>query len=257
MHFSILFHNFAKGKLHLGIIAQASLASSALAYTLFRHNNSNMNINRLIGTFFKDQEPSPMIEVFDKENVYSTYRDIVSILNYNPDIELTILQGLSYCFYEILDNVLTHSEKECGTVLMSYHDDEKKIQILVADDGIGIRKSLSANPKYSNISEEEALTMCIEDSVTDGKGMGFGLYSTLRLVNNVGSIMKIVSGDNMLVCDSSGVNVENTSFWQGTIVYIELHSNKEIMPEEILGNKTNCVADYNDMFDGDGLDELW
>ncbi|MDD6895258.1 MAG: ATP-binding protein [Prevotellaceae bacterium] len=217
-----------------------------------------MNINRLIETFFQNQKPSPTIEVFDKENIYSTYRDIVSILNYNPNIELTILQGLSYCFYEILDNVLTHSEKECGTVLMSYRQDEKKIQILVADDGIGIRKSLSANPKYSELTEEEALTMCIEDSVTDGKGMGFGLYSTLRLVENVGTTLTIVSGDNKLICDNNGINIEKTSFWQGTIVYFELHSNKEIIPEEILGSKTNCVSDFNEMFDiDDGLNDLW
>ena len=141
---------------------------------------------------------------------------------------------------------------------MSYRQDEKKIQILVADDGIGIRKSLSANPKYSELTEEEALTMCIEDSVTDGKGMGFGLYSTLRLVENVGTTLTIVSGDNKLICDNNGINIEKTSFWQGTIVYFELHSNKEIIPEEILGSKTNCVSDFNEMFDiDDGLNDLW
>lgn len=47
--------------------------------------------------------------------------------------------------------------------------------MLVADDGQGIHSSLTENDKYARLSEPEALEMCIQDSVTDGKGMGFGL----------------------------------------------------------------------------------
>lgn len=47
--------------------------------------------------------------------------------------------------------------------------------MLVADDGQGIHSSLTENDKYARLSELEALEMCIQDSVTDGKGMGFGL----------------------------------------------------------------------------------
>ena len=39
------------------------------------------------------------------------------------------------------------------------------------------------------------------DGVTDGKGMGFGLYSTSRLVQNVGITLEIHSGNSMLVYD--------------------------------------------------------
>ena len=59
---------------------------------------------------------------------------------------------------------------------MRYLPEENKIQILVADDGIGVKASLSTNPKYETISEEEAVRTCIMDGVTDGKGMGFGLF---------------------------------------------------------------------------------
>ena len=67
-----------------------------------------------------------------------------------------MLQALSYCFYEVLDNVLTHSERKCGTAIMHYASETNKIQILVADDGIGVAASLRANPKYANISESDA-----------------------------------------------------------------------------------------------------
>lgn len=67
------------------------------------------------------------------------------------------MQTLSYCFYEILDNVLTHSMKSCGMVVLKYVPDETKIQIMVVDDGIGIHRSLTGNEVYRDISEAEAL----------------------------------------------------------------------------------------------------
>lgn len=70
-----------------------------------------MNVDKLIHKYFKGNQLSPTIEVFDNDTIYNTYTDIVKLLNGHPDIELTMLQGLSYCFYEVLDNVLTHSEK--------------------------------------------------------------------------------------------------------------------------------------------------
>ena len=35
-----------------------------------------MNINRLINSYFLCQEPAPTIEVFDKDTIYSTYKDM-------------------------------------------------------------------------------------------------------------------------------------------------------------------------------------
>lgn len=136
-----------------------------------------MNIDRLLSTYFEDCSSLPTIEVFDNENIYDVYVDIVNTLKNTPDIELSVTQLLSYCFYEILDNVLTHSGKNNGTVLMHYNAAHANIRILVADDGIGIQKSLSENTEYRDYSESEALRVCVKDRVTDGKGMGYGLYS--------------------------------------------------------------------------------
>ena len=111
------------------------------------------------------------------------------------------MQALSYCFYEVLDNVLTHSGKTCGTAISLYSPTKSMIQILVADDGMGIQQSLAQNPLYAQLSEPEAIEKSIQDSVTDGKGMGFGLYSTSRLIKNVGIRLEIHSGRHILVYD--------------------------------------------------------
>ena len=105
-----------------------------------------MNIDSLLNYYFKDCNAQPLIEVFDTENIYNVYSDIVKSLTNYPDIELSVMQALSYCFYEVLDNVLTHSGKTCGTAISLYSPTKSMIQILVADDGMGIQQSLAQNP---------------------------------------------------------------------------------------------------------------
>ncbi len=120
-----------------------------------------MNVDGLLKKYFAQSNIAPSIEVFDKDSIYSVYSDIVKLLNSYPDIELSILQALSYCF---------HSEKICGTVIMRYLPDNNLIQVLVADDGIGVQKSLSANPIYEFITEQDAVLSCINDRVQMVKG---------------------------------------------------------------------------------------
>lgn len=69
-----------------------------------------MNIDKIINKYFESSS-LPNIEVFDNENIFAVYSDIINILKNSPEIELSILQVLSYCLYEVLDNVLTHSSK--------------------------------------------------------------------------------------------------------------------------------------------------
>ncbi|MBQ7570725.1 MAG: hypothetical protein IJT19_00620 [Bacteroidaceae bacterium] len=217
-----------------------------------------MNIDTLLNRYFGDASSLPTIEVFDNDNIYDVYVDIVKTLKNSPDIELGVLQLLSYCFYEILDNVLTHSGKKTGTVLMYYEPERSSIKILVADDGMGIWQSLSANVAYKDVTEAEAIRLCLKDRVTDGKGMGFGLYSTICLIKNVGIVMEIHSGQHLLRTDGETEQVNEAPLWQGTIIYFELHTDREIDPNSILENRADAESEFNETFiDTSDLDELW
>lgn len=217
-----------------------------------------MNLDGLLHKYFRECLSLPIIEMFDNESIYNVYEDIVNTLKKQPDIELGILQTLSYCFYEILDNVLTHSKKQCGTVVLKYTPEKAKIQILVVDGGIGIRQSLAENEIYRDISESEALEKCMRDRVTDGKGMGFGLYSTACLIRQAGIVLNLHSGNHILISDGVSEQIKETDFWQGTVVYFELYSNKEIDPNAVLENRTDAAASFNEAFlDIEDLDNLW
>lgn len=217
-----------------------------------------MDVSKLLNNYFISVKGDVSINVFDASTINAVYQRVISMLTNQLKIEVSFLQGFSYCFYEILDNVLTHSGKEIGTVITYYDSINDSLRILVADDGIGVMASLSADDRYANITETEALLECIRDTVTDGKGMGFGLYATSRLAKSVGLRFEIASGSHKLVYENGCYNVVDIKEWSGTIVYLDLHTNKELDPNEVVAYRTDCVSEYNDMFiDDSNLNNLW
>lgn len=217
-----------------------------------------MNVSSLLKQYFVSHTNDVAIDVFDEKNIYSVYQRVLETLTQHINIETTLLQALSYCFYEILDNVLTHSGKELGTVITYYDPEGHSLSLLVADDGQGIRASLAENDKYANVTEPEALEMCIRDSVTDGKGMGFGLYTTSLLIRDAGLRFNLRSGCHTLWLQDDGATIIESEPWQGTIVYLQLRTDKEIDPEKVVANRTNAAEQYNEIFLNDNeLEELW
>lgn len=217
-----------------------------------------MNVSTLIKQYFAPHGDDVAIDVFDEKNIYAVYQRVIETLTKHVNIETTLLQALNYCFYEILDNVLTHSGKELGTVITHYDPDRHTLSLLVADDGKGVRASLAENIKYASLSEPDALEMCVRDSVTDGKGMGFGLYSTSLLARDAGLRFDIRSGSHTFSLRDGNRNISTSPEWQGTIVYLQLRTDKEIDPAEVVANRTNVAEQYNEVFLNDNeLEKLW
>ena len=111
-----------------------------------------MNVDTLLHQYFP-QAGNACIELFDDQNIQQVYRRLVEVLIHQPEVETSLLQAMSYCFYEVMDNVLIHSGKTVGIVITNYSEAEHLIQILVADDGMGIHESLAKNSNYSTLFE--------------------------------------------------------------------------------------------------------
>lgn len=216
-----------------------------------------MNVDTLLHQYFPVAD-SVCIEMFDEKNIQQVYRRLVEVLIHQPEVETSLLQAMSYCFYEVMDNVLIHSGKTVGIVITNYSEDQHLIQILVADDGMGIQASLAQNSEYSSITEPQALEYCIKDRVSDGKGMGFGLYSTSRLINTAGHKLIIRSGNHTLSANGD-MQIAESEPWIGTIVCFELRSNMDIDPSSVVDHRTDPAEEFNELFleDDPGLDKLW
>ena len=211
----------------------------------------------LLDKYFKD-EKNVSIDVFDAQTLNTVYKDVVAAMTSHLEIEVSVLQALSYCLYEMMDNVHIHSGKPLGTAMTCFDSVRNTMSILIADDGMGIKASLSENEKYSEISEAEALRMCLQDKITDGKGMGFGLYTTSRLVDRIGKEFVLHSGTHKLVRKDGTESVIENGFWQGTLIYMVIGTGEEIDPNQIVDHRTNVVEDYNETFvESSEIESLW
>ena len=216
-----------------------------------------MDVAFLIDKYFKDAK-NVSIDVFDAHTLNNVYKDVITAMTSNLEIEVSVLQALSYCLYEMMDNVHIHSGKPLGTAMTHYDKAQKTLSILIADDGMGVQASLSENEKYKDISEAEALKMCLEDKITDGKGLGFGLYTTSRLVDSIGKEFILHSGSHKLIRKDGVESVVENGFWQGTLIYMVIGTGEEIDPNQIVDHRTNAAEEFNETFvETNELESLW
>ena len=216
-----------------------------------------MDVAFLLDKYFKGTK-DVSIDVFDAQTLNAVYKDIIGAMTSHFEIEVSVLQALSYCLYEIMDNIHIHSGKPLGTAMTSYDSNQKTLSILIADDGMGIKASLSENEKYKDITEAEAVRMCLEDKITDGKGMGFGLYTTSRLVERTGKEFILHSGTHKLVRKDGNESVMENDLWQGTLIYMVIGTNEEIDPNQVVDHRTDVEDEYNEAFvETEELESLW
>ena len=216
-----------------------------------------MDVAFILDSYFKSKE-NVSIDVFDAQTLNAVYRDVVTAMTSHFEIEVSVLQALSYCLYEMMDNVHIHSGKPLGTAMTQYDDNNKVLRILIADDGMGIRESLAGNENYKDITEPDALRLCLEDTITDGKGMGFGLYTTSRLVNSIGKVFILHSGRHKLIIKDGLTSVVENGFWQGTLIFMEIGTGKEIDPNSVVDYRADAAEEYNEAFVETGeLETLW
>lgn len=216
-----------------------------------------MDIAFLLDKYFKGKD-NISIDVFDAQTLNAVYQNVIKSMTSHLEIEVSVLQALSYCLYEMMDNVHIHSGKPLGTAITHYDSHSQTMQILIADDGMGVLASLSENSKYYNITEAEALKLCLQDKITDGKGMGFGLYTTSRLIDSIGQKFILHSGNHKLIREHGTESIIENGFWQGTLIYMEIHTGQEIDPNQIVEHRTNIVEEYNETFvESKELESLW
>lgn len=99
-----------------------------------------MDVAFLLKQYFSEDE-NVSIDVFDAHTLNDVYIQVLNTLTSHFEIEVSILQSLSYCFYEMLDNVHIHSGKPLGTAITHFDKENNVLKVLVADDGVGIRET--------------------------------------------------------------------------------------------------------------------
>lgn len=198
---------------------------------------------------------------FDAVSIYELQEKLNFILYQNADISKEILQLLYYCLNEIMDNVLVHSKLDHGWVSCQYFNHAKEIRLIICDTGNGIHRSLTTNPKtkYPDISEDDALRLCIQRGVTNGEGLGFGLFATSEFIKKNQGDLLIYSGDHFLTVDSKTVDLRKGGHWKGTFVFLRINTEIPVDYHEIMPDNHSLPDDYQEFIEKklDFSNDLW
>jgi anti-sigma regulatory factor (Ser/Thr protein kinase) len=168
---------------------------------------------------------SVQIQKYTSENQLQVLNSILKVLREKSALNDNVYASLDYCFNEILDNVLNHTDEKVGWVVAQYFENINSIRLIVCDFGMGIQQSL--NQKH-NFTEDEAIAKCIESGVTNGKGQGHGLYATASFVKLNKGWLSLFSGKRKLNVSEKGTIVKNIEGWQGTCVYVRINTNVSV-----------------------------
>ena len=180
---------------------------------------------------------SVQIQKYTSENQLLVLNSILKVLREKSSLNDDVYASLDYCFNEILDNVLNHTEEKIGWVVAQYFENINSIRLIVCDFGMGIHKSL--NQKH-DFTEEEAIAKCIESGVANGKGQGHGLFATASFIKLNKGWLSLFSGNKKLNVSEKGTIVKDIEGWQGTCVYIRINTNVEVDYKEF----TSPFYDY-------------
>ena len=107
---------------------------------------------------------------------------------------------------ELVDNFARHSEDQLAACAVQYYPNLQKLAFAIGDCGVGIRSSLSENPKYQEYSQRrhhDAALKAFEPSVTGGIEGGMGLAVVRGEVLKLWGAVRLSTGDGYVTMSNS------------------------------------------------------
>jgi anti-sigma regulatory factor (Ser/Thr protein kinase) len=108
------------------------------------------------------------------------------------------LRSLRTMTFELTENVVQHSEARRGLVVFEFRPGAGAFNLAIHDEGIGIRRSLTRNPKYQDLGDDLAAiasSMGAGATAEPGTGGGMGLFLARMVIRDNGGRLMLRSGD--------------------------------------------------------------
>jgi anti-sigma regulatory factor (Ser/Thr protein kinase) len=164
------------------------------------------------------------------------------------------LAAIEWSLNEITDNVINHSKSEIGGLvqLSTFRRDQKRIEYVVCDTGVGIPQTLREGMPEIR-SDNEALDFAIREGVTKNKvsNQGNGLFGAFQVSCVSEGYMEIHSGCGILRYNKKdGLHITRVTVpFHGTLVVSCIdYSNPGLLGEALkFGGKIHQPADFLEM----------
>lgn len=174
-----------------------------------------------------------------------------NILIKDNDILMSLL---SYCIREIIRNTLEHNflyqkgyaGQLCNVYIAAQnHYKQKKIELVFADNGVGIKRTLEDSGfSVKNSNDSNFLKIALKPGVSSQSNVskrtqdlnesqwnnsGFGLYMTSEIMKKIGNF-KIYSYNGGLKVDNTGIHdiAKDGLYIPGTIIKLEVDSSTRL-----------------------------
>ncbi|MHA6609280.1 hypothetical protein [Photobacterium damselae] len=150
-----------------------------------------------------------------------------------------LVDALTFSIREIMRNVYEHSGSKSIEYCAQYWPTYHKVEIAIADNGIGLRESLKLNPFVEVENDSDAIQQALMPAISSKnyKGAridtsnpwhnsGFGLYMSSRICRLGGSFL-VCSGDHGIKLNEMGkehINLDHPC--TGTVVRMVLNTSK-------------------------------
>jgi len=109
----------------------------------------------------------------DFEDVQQLVDSFVREISQVSICESGVLEGLTWCLNEVMDNVLQHSKANFGYAMGQIHQSTKHIAFCVFDYGQGIYNSLK-DTQYTPRHPIDAITLAVKEGITRDSDLGQG-----------------------------------------------------------------------------------
>ena len=209
------------------------------------HYASRVNFFQLVGipyeeNFNRRDSKGRFTEItpFNHRTAVNICSKVVDLIQENTQMGVDVIDSMDYCLMEIIDNADRHSRVGSGFVFAQRFGKTKTQKILVVDGGIGIHQSLRSNPKFSKITENQALDLCVKQGVSCSNSGGNGLFFSQKFIQLNSGNFSLYSGNSCFSIQNGSINsVRNAPYWGGTLVFLEINEQIEVRIEDVVGSE--------------------
>ena len=163
-----------------------------------------------------------------------TNKIIQNAHNLTTEDRKDLSEYLLYLVSEMMDNVVSHAQSRYGGYITAqYYPQKKKVQVVIIDNGLGLKKTLSH--KYPLETESNAISKALEEKVTGSnsfstynnvpKHAGLGLFFLTKIIQETDGKLFIVSNNTIFHLRDNSFTELQTPF-NGTIICFEIEVDK-------------------------------
>jgi anti-sigma regulatory factor (Ser/Thr protein kinase) len=209
---------------------------------LFRNANWGhfLDPGRFAQSAFKGHTRVPATQYQSPDEQQAAVNRIVNVmLGAIPEMARSDFAAFEWAVNELTDNVLVHAKSSVGGFVQvsTFVKNQKRVQFVVADAGIGIPTSLrSGHPDIG--SDTEALDRAIREGVTRDAaiGQGNGMFGSYQICSKSQGEFVVESGHARLrFHPDSGLSIQNQGIpYSGTVIIATIDFSDPQLLEEAL-----------------------